>query len=148
MTVKSFYPDVRVTDTQVYYMMINPMGDEQMITRKFAAEISNAPDFPLGWKVERRLSTQKVPGCPWCGVRPMLFERDCDGWASMGTCGSQQCNRLRRCEGCGADDSVRYSSVRGRLCTTCHETARRDNLVAADTVYALISWAEYYGEAA
>lgn len=146
MTVRTFYSGTYVADTRTVYKMITDEDVEITITRQRAARIARDPELPQGWIVERRQITRPVPACPWCGARPVIFEMDCDGWASTGTCGSEQCNQLKRCDGCGQDGTVRYGSVRGHLCTTCHDRARRDNLTAADTVYALIPWNAYYGE--
>jgi hypothetical protein len=47
---------------------------------------------------------------------------------------------LQRCEGCGKDGSVRWGSVRGRLCETCDTVAREAGLMAAGDRYALVKW--------
>lgn len=143
MTVQTFFPDTYVADTQAYYWLVDGNGRDLMITRKRAAEIGNDPSLPYGWKVERRLVTEYVPACPWCGVRPLVFERDCDGWASTGTCGSEQCNRLNRCEGCGKDHTARFVSIRGNLCEDCDNIAHKTGRVAARDRYELT---EHYGE--
>jgi hypothetical protein len=138
MTVKAFYSGTYTPDTQVYYWLVNKDGRDLMITRRRAAEIQNDPSLPYGWTVERRMVTKMVAACPWCGARPVQWEMDCDGWASTGTCGSKQCNRLRRCEGCGTDGTARIGSVRGHLCLSCNETARQNNLEAARDRYELV----------
>lgn len=142
MTVKNFWHDTLVPTSQANYFLIFPNGHARKISRSEAAQHFTNPELPLDFRVERRVTTNYVTACPWCGVRPLQYERDCDGWASTGTCGSEQCNQLKRCEGCGKDDSVRYGSVRGQLCEDCFTRARRDNLEACRGRYALAPWGE------
>lgn len=146
MTVKSFWHNAYIQVSTARYVMIFPNGHERVIGRKQAAEMTFDPEMPLGWTIERRIVTNWVKACPWCGARPEQFEIDCDGPAGTGTCGSPQCNQLQRCEGCGEDGKAVIGSVRGRLCRDCNERARKENLIAPDDRYALIPWAEYYND--
>lgn len=146
MTVRAFWPNTYITVTTPLYRVTYPNGVSRVIGRKTAAEWFFDPEFPYNFKLTKTFATATVKACPWCGVRPEVYEMDCDGPAGTGTCGSPQCNQLKRCEGCGRDGKARYGSVRGHLCGGCHTVATRDNLVAADDRYALIPWAEYYGQ--
>jgi hypothetical protein len=139
MTVKNFWMNATTTDAEAFYYVIPAQGREWQITRAQAAQFTFDPEFPFGWRVERRIVESEVTACPWCGARPVIFERDVDGWASTGTCGSEQCNGLRRCDGCGKDNCHILGSVRGHLCDTCNETARKNGLEAAPDRYALVA---------
>jgi hypothetical protein len=64
-------------------------------------------------------TTRLVPGCPWCGVRPEIFEWDCDGLLGTSTCGSPQCDQLKRCDTCGKDGIADVFSGFGQQCRPC-----------------------------
>lgn len=138
MTVKTYFGRKTIPTATVTYWMITHTGREHQISRKFAAQVSQDAALPVAWRIERRVVESHVQGCPWCGARPMQWERDCDGWYPTATCGSEQCNQLRRCDGCGSDGTARYHSYRGHLCETCHETAIPNGLMAAMNRYALV----------
>lgn len=147
MTVKDFWLNSVVTVSFMKYTVDTGRGAARVITRKHAAELLNDPSVPMEWKIERKLVTDKVTGCPWCNARPMQYERDCDGWASLGTCGSEQCDKLQRCEGCGQDGIRNVGSWRGRLCDHCHEVANLKGLATIPGLYGLFrpeDYREYY----
>lgn len=147
MTVKNFWMDAVTREAAAYYFVIPAKGREWQVTRAQAADFRLDPSFPADWRVERRVIENTVPACPWCGARPELFEMDCDGLAATGTCGSEQCDQLRRCEGCGKDGVQIWGSWRGRLCDPCHTIAERDALAVIPGVYGLHTpdvYREYY----
>jgi hypothetical protein len=132
-----------VATTQARYFLVDHTGREFAISRQKAAQMTFDPEMPFGWKVERKTITSQVPACPWCGARPELFEMDCDGLASTGTCGSDQCDRLQRCDGCGQDGVRNWGSWRGRLCNGCHTVATKKHLAAIPGEYGLFPYEEY-----
>lgn len=143
MTVKTFYSNTYVLDTQVRYTLHGPSGEwHRTIGRKQAADILTDPELPVGWTVTRDLITTSVKACPWCGARPLQYEMDCDGWASTGTCGSEQCAQLKRCDGCGGDGIRRWSSWRGDLCDPCHTVADERGLITLPGEYGLFPFSE------
>lgn len=143
--IKTYYPDAWVRSTDVTYRVLLIVNDGPEITMHASAprwkvaqairavrSIEAADDgtrASVRW--ERQELTQWVEACPWCGVRPLEFEMDCDGPASTGTCGSPQCAQLQRCDGCGQDGTASVHSWRGDLCYPCDRVAYRDNLRAA-----------------
>jgi hypothetical protein len=143
MTVKTFWMDATVADTQARYFLVDHTGREFAISRQKAAQMTFGPEMPFGWKVERKISTSQVPACPWCGSRPELFEMDCDGWAATGTCGSEQCNQLKICEGCARPGTQNWGSWRGHLCNSCHDVAEEKHLAAIPGEYGLFPYEEY-----
>ena len=75
--------------------------------------------------------------------RPEEFERDCDGWAGTGTCGSPQCDQLRVCEGCGEFGVRNMGCWRGRLCNPCYDVANEKFLAVIPGEYGLFPWEVY-----
>jgi hypothetical protein len=142
MTVKSYYGDKAVLSASVRYTITSNNGWTQTVNRRTAAQMSNDPELPVGWTIERTVTQSYVQGCPWCGARPVLWEMDCDGMYPTGTCGSEQCNQLKRCEGCGEDGAAYIGSMRGHLCETCDYTAREGGLQAAGDKYELVPFGQ------
>jgi hypothetical protein len=138
VTVKNFWHDRYIPDTEAVYRLTSNKGLDQIISRPAAAKLRNDPELPVGFTITRHLVTEYVRACAWCGARPLQYERDCDGWASTGTCGSDQCDQLQRCEGCGETGTAAISSVRGKLCDTCNDIARETGQEAARDRYALV----------
>jgi hypothetical protein len=143
MTVKTFWLNALTPETSVRYVVVPTKGTEWTVSIRDAARMDQDPEFPVGWVIEKRVSTKMVKACPWCGARPELFEMDCDGWAGTGTCGSEQCNQLKVCEGCGQFDVQRWGCWRGRLCQHCYEVANRDNLATIPGEYGLFRHEDY-----
>jgi hypothetical protein len=143
MTVKTFWMDPTTRTAFARYVLISNKGWERVITRKHAAQIAFDPELPVGWRVERRIVENVVEACPWCAARPLEFEMDCDGWASTGTCGSPQCNQLKRCEGCGQDGTQNMGCWRGSLCNHCYEVATEKGLATIPGEYGLFRHADY-----
>jgi hypothetical protein len=82
--------------------------------RKIAAQ---HPDVPFSVGYQKIWTTTRELLCPWCGVRPDKWEWDCDGHFPMSTCGSEQCDKLNRCQGCGRDGEAHIN----HLCDSCYE---------------------------
>lgn len=143
MTVKTFWNRATVLETTVRYVVIPAQGRAWTVSRAEAAHIRNDPEFPRGWAVERRLITSEVKACPWCCARPELFEMDCDGYAGTGTCGSEQCDKLRVCEGCGQDGIRRWGTWRGRFCDPCYRVANERGLATIPGEYGLFRHEDY-----
>jgi hypothetical protein len=143
MTVKTFWNRATVLETTVRYVVIPAKGREWTVSRAEAAHIHHDPEFPRGWVVERRVTTTEVKACPWCGARPELFERDCDGYAGTGTCGSPQCKQLQRCDGCGQDGVRRWGTWRGDFCDPCYRVATERGLATIPGLYGLFRHEDY-----
>ncbi|AXG66331.1 hypothetical protein SEA_ANNADREAMY_252 [Streptomyces phage Annadreamy] len=86
-------------------------------SKKFAEKYPNeAAEFVLHY--EKYWVTEWELLCPWCGARPDQWEMDCDGNFPVASCGSPQCDQLRRCEGCGRDGEAHINN----LCDPCYES--------------------------
>lgn len=143
MTVKTFWNGKRTSETIARYVVVPAKGREWTISLKDAARYSKDPEFPADWRVEKRFSTSEVKACPWCGARPELFERDCDGWAGTGTCGSPQCRKLKRCDACGQDGIRRWGTWRGDFCDPCYRVAEARGLATIPGLYGLFRHEDY-----
>ncbi|MFE6746003.1 hypothetical protein ACFVGM_09140 [Kitasatospora purpeofusca] len=131
MTVPDFFPNARVlvTEPMRFVPTVSTVEQGQAVSvtldpvsfRGLADAKRRA--VRLGFHLTYEPLPQEsrwVPGCPWCGVRPEEREWDCDGLFGTGSCGSPQCNQLKRCQGCGVDG---IASVNG-MCRPCYDLAR------------------------
>lgn len=91
----TWFPGKRIEVGEIVYYLIQRDGVPTRLKREKALGLiqlmKENPVIVEVYDIEKRFVRRWVKACPWCGARPVQYEMDCDGWASTGSCGTQQC---------------------------------------------------------